>query len=71
MDVWGGWEAKGRLYHPLEWEQSCCIFSKAQRQQQSMCQAKTVVGNSLTPHVALLVLPSGTVWLNLRVPSNL
>ena len=33
----GGREAEGGLYHPLEWEQSCCVFNKAQRQQQSTC----------------------------------
>ena len=35
------------------------MLSKAQKQPQCTCQDKTVVGNSLTPPVALLVHPSG------------
>ena len=57
----GGWEAKGRLNHPLAQRKSCCVLSKAQKQPQCTCQHKTVVGNSLTPLVALLVHPSGTI----------
>ena len=57
----GKWEARGGLYHPLEQEQSCCVFNEAQKQPQCTSQAKTVVGSSLTPRAALLVLPSGTV----------
>ena len=33
-----------------------------QKQPQCACQAKTVPGSSLTPHAALLVHPSGTIW---------
>ena len=58
----GGREAKGRLYHPLKQQQGCCVFNEAQKQPQCTCQAKTVVGSSLTPHAALLVHPSGTVY---------
>ena len=31
----GGWEAKGRLQLPLGHRQSCCVFSKGQKQAQS------------------------------------
>ena len=55
----GGWEAEGGLYHPPA--QSHCVFSKAQKQPQCTYQAWTVAGSSLTPHAALLVLPSGTI----------
>ena len=58
----GGWEAKGKLYHPLVQRQSRCVFNEAQKQPQCTCQAKTVVGSSLTPRAALLVLPSGTIY---------
>ena len=61
MGVGGGWEAKGRLNHPLAVRKSHCVLSKAQKQLQCTCQDKTVVGNSLTPLVALLVHPSGTI----------
>ena len=52
----------GRLYNPLVQRQSSCVFNEAQKQPQCTCQAKTVVGSSLAPHGALLVLPSGTVY---------
>ena len=69
----GGWEAKGGLY-PMEQEQEqgCCVFNEAQRQPQCTCQAKTVAGSSLTPHAALLVCPSGTIWtvMNLQGQKN-
>ena len=62
---WGsggvGWEAEGGLNHPLAQRKSCCVLSKAQKQPQCICQDKTVVGNSLTPHAALLACPSGTI----------
>ena len=34
VGVGGGWEAKGRLNHPLAQRKSCCVFSKAQKQPQ-------------------------------------
>ena len=61
MSVGGGWEAEGRLNHPLAQEKSRYVFNKAQKQPQCTCQDKTVVGSSLTPHAALLVHPSGTI----------
>ena len=61
VDVVGGWEAEGGLYHPLVQGQSHCALNEAQKQPQCTCQAKTVVGSSLTPCAALLVLPIGTV----------
>ena len=61
MGVRGGWEAEGRLNHPLAVRKSRCVLSKAQKQPQCTCQDKTVVGSSLTPHAALLVRPSGTI----------
>ena len=57
MGVGGGWEAKGGSNHPLAVKKSRCVLSKAQKQPQCTCQDKTVVGNSLTPPVALLVRP--------------
>ena len=39
------------------------MLSNAQKQPQCTCQDKTVVGSSLTPHAALLVHPSGTIYL--------
>ena len=41
---------------------SHCALNEAQKQPQCTYQAKTVVGSSLTPHAALLVHPSGTVY---------
>ena len=61
VGVGGGWEAEGRLNHPLAQGNSRCVFNKAQKQPQCTCQDKTVVGRSLTPHAALLVCPSGTI----------
>ena len=61
VGVGGGWEAKGGLNHPLAQRRSHCVFIKAQKQQQCICQDKTVVGSSLTPHAALIVRPSGTI----------
>ena len=68
MGVGDGWEAEGGLNHPPAQRKSrCvqrksrCVLSKAQKQPQCTCQDKTVVGNSLTPLVALLVRPSGTI----------
>ena len=57
MGVGGGWEAEGGLNHPPAQRKSRCVLSKAQKQPQCTCQDKTVVGNSLTPLVALLVRP--------------
>ena len=53
----GGKPKVDYIYYLLE--QGCCV--EAQKQPQCTCQAKTVVGSSLTPHAALSVLPSGTV----------
>ena len=39
----------------------CWVLSKAKKQPQCTCQARTVVGSSLTSHAALLVHPSGTI----------
>ena len=58
----GGWEAKSGLNHPLTQRKSRCVFTRVQKQPQCTCQAKTVVGSSLTPHVALLVCPGGTMY---------
>ena len=46
--IGGGWEAKGRLYHPQEDKLQCCVFSRAQKQLQSTWQAEMVVSSSLT-----------------------
>ena len=61
MGVACGWEAEGRLNHPLAQGKSRCVFNKAKKQPQCTCQDKTVAGSRLTPHVALLVRPSGTI----------
>ena len=55
----GGWGAEGGLYHPQGDRQQQCVLSRAQKQPQSTWQAETIVGNSLTHHVALLVPLSG------------
>ena len=52
----GGWVAEGGLNYPLAVRKSCCVLSKAQKQPQCTCQDKTVIGNSLTSLVALLVM---------------
>ena len=62
MGVGGGWEAEGRLNHPLAQGKSRCVLSKAHKQPQCTCQDKTVIGSSFTPHAALLVCPSGTIY---------
>ena len=61
---WDGdrWEAEGGFYHPSVQRQTRFVFNQAQKQPQCTCQAKTVVGSSLTLHAALLVLHSGTVY---------
>ena len=56
VGVGAGWEAEGGLYHPLEQEQGSCVFNKVQKQTQCTCQAETIIGSSLTPRAALLVL---------------
>ena len=55
----GGWEAEIGLSNPWAQGNSHCVFSKAQPQY--TCQSRTVAGDSLTPWVALLVRPSGTM----------
>ena len=57
-----GWETEGGLNYPLAQRKSRCVFSEAQKQPQCTCQDKKVVGSSLTPHAALLVHPSGTIY---------
>ena len=47
----GGWAAEVGLYNPLEQGQNGCVFNKAQKQPQCTCQAKTVIGSSLTMHM--------------------
>ena len=61
VGVGGGWEAEGRLNHPLAVRKSHYVLSKAQKQPQCTCQDKTVVGSSLTSHAALSVHPSDTI----------
>ena len=57
----GRWETEGGLNHPPAQRKSRCVLSKTQKQPQCTCQDKTVVGNSLTPLIALLVHLSGTI----------
>ena len=47
--------------HPLVQRQSHCVFSEAKKQAQCTCQARTVIGSSLTPHAALLMHSNGTI----------
>ena len=54
MDLVGG------LFHTFDWKSSHCVSIEVHKQPQFTCQADTVIGNSLTPSVALLVHPSGT-----------
>ena len=42
--------------------QSHCAINEAQKQPQCTYQAKMVIGSSLTPRAALLVLSSGTIY---------
>ena len=65
MSGGGGWGAEGGLYHPQGDRQQQCVLSRAQKQPQSTWQAETVVGSSLTHHVALLVPLSGPRGLTL------
>ena len=60
MDVGGGWEAEGGLYHPQGDTQQQCVLSRALKQPQSTWYAEMVVGSSLTQYVALLVPLSGS-----------
>ena len=46
MGVGDGLEAKDRLYYPLAQRQSHGVLSKAKKQVQCTCQARTVVGSS-------------------------
>ena len=39
-----------------------CLHTETATVYVAICQAKTVAGSSSTPHVALLVHPSGTIW---------
>ena len=68
----GGWEAEGGLNHPWAQRNSHCVLSKTQKQPQCTCQTKTVADCCLTPHAALLVHPSGTIWtvMDLQVQKN-
>ena len=54
----GGWKAEGELYHPLKQEFNRVVVSSMKIQPQCTCQAKTIVGSILTPHAALLALPT-------------
>ena len=58
----GRWEAEGGLNHLWAQRNSYCVLSKTQKQPQCTCQAKMVPGSCLTPHAALLLRPSGTIW---------
>ena len=60
MDIGGGWEAEGGLYHP----DRVIVSSVKHRNSHSVHvrPRSTVVGSSLTPCAALLVLPSGTIY---------
>ena len=55
VGVGGGWEAEGRQHHSQGGKQQCHVLSRAQKLPQSTWQDETVVSNSLTPKVALLV----------------
>ena len=59
----GRWEAEGGLYH--HWYRDRAVVSSMKHRDVHIvatCQAKIAVGNSLTPHATLLVLPSGTTY---------
>ena len=59
-----GWEEVGWVgsRRRVIQRQSHCALNEAQKQPHCTCQAKTVVGSSLTPRAALLVLAIGTVY---------
>ena len=57
----GGKPKAGYTIHNLQ-RQSHCALNEAQKKPQCTCQVKTVVGSSLIPRAALIMLPSGTVY---------
>ena len=56
----GRWGTEGGFFHTFEQKSSHCVFIEVHKQPQFTCQANTVAGSSLTPSVALLVVPSGS-----------
>ena len=54
---WDGWEAEGRLKHPLELKEQYCAFSMCHKLMQSTREAKTMVRSYLVPHAVLLMHP--------------
>ena len=62
VGVGGGWEAEGGPYHPQGDTRQQCVLSRAQNSHsQPGRPPETVVGSSLTHHVALLVPLSGSI----------
>ena len=59
---WGGVGGKLKAGYTIHRYRDRAIVPSAQKQPQCTCQAKTIIGSGLTPHAALLVLPSGTVY---------
>ena len=53
----------GGIYQTLEQKNSHCVLIEVQKAARCTCQAKMVVGSSLTPSVALSLCPSGTIHL--------
>ena len=55
------WGAEGQFFLTFEQKSSYYVFIDEHKQPQLTCQADTITDSSLTPSVALLVYPSGTV----------
>ena len=51
----------GGLFYTFEQNSSYCVFIEVHIYTNTTCQADTVANSSLTPNVALLEHPSGTV----------
>ena len=68
----GGKLKAGYIIH-WNWDRIVLSLIKHRNMQpQSTCLAKTIVGSSMTPHAAFLVLSSGTVYpvVNLQDEQN-
>ena len=57
----GRWGAEGLFFHTFDLKSSHCVTVEVHKQPQFTCQADTVTGSSLTPSLALLVHPCGTI----------
>ena len=61
---WGWVGSQRRAIPSISTVREPCVFSKAQKQPQCTCQAKTIIGSSLTSYAALLVHHNGSSGLS-------